>query len=141
VDGISISTIGSADQGRGGIEERAVHIGQARGHDDAGGEMIAGLGPAGEARQLGQSDVHAECGALGLPAGHSGGDRRVHGARREQLPEEQLRVHARGDGFGAVGLPPDTAPAALPRSTMISSTGASRMISTPFSRTLLPLPG
>ncbi len=48
--------------GRPGVREGPLHIAQRGGHDDTGGEVVASLGQAGEARQFRQGHVHAEGG-------------------------------------------------------------------------------
>ena len=106
VEGISISTIGSRRPALGPRAEiGAVHIAERRRDDDAGGEMVAGLGQAGEARQLGQRDVHPEGRGFARPVAPCaradlGGDR----AFGQQVGRTAAWVDARGHRLGAVGL-------------------------------------
>ncbi len=79
----------------------AVHVGEARRQDDAGGEVIAGFGQRGETRQLRQRDVHAEGAGAAAPAFHAFAEVRRQRVRRHQLCVEQLRIDVRGDGVGA----------------------------------------
>src|SRR6478752_1750821 len=64
------------------VEIGAVHVIEARRHDDARGQVIALLGQDSEFGQLRQCDVHAESRAFALPAVHPACDVIVHPAAR-----------------------------------------------------------
>ena len=76
------------------FEVSAVHIAEARRHDDAGRQVIALLRKHRELGKLGQSDVHPEGGAFALPPVHPRCDIAVHRASRHQPVEQELRIYA-----------------------------------------------
>ena len=54
-----------------GIKEGLIHIIQRRRYDDTRLVMLTGFGQAGEFRQFGQSNIHAECAAASLETPHT----------------------------------------------------------------------
>ena len=81
----------------GWLDQPLAHVGQARRHDDPGGQMIALLRKHGELRKLRQGHVHAEGRAFAAPAVHSGGDIGLDSTVGDQPVEQQLRIDARYD--------------------------------------------
>ena len=86
------------------IEPGAVHVIEARRHDDAGGQMIALLRQHRELGQLRQRHVHSEGRAFALPAVHAARDVGVDSAVRHESIEQQLRIDASNNRFRPISL-------------------------------------
>ena len=129
VEGISISTIGCARPAvRARVEVGAVHVGERRRDDDAGGVMVgARLARAGgEIRQLGQRDVHAERARAASASRRCARGNPPGSAPVDEPLEQQLRIEVRDDDRRPrTASPPSvTTPTARPFSTRTSRTGA-----------------
>ena len=120
---------------RARVEIGALHVGEARRDDDAGGVMLGELAArqAGEIRQLGKRDVHAERAGAAAPV-RDALDEMPAGSAAGSISAliEQLRIEVGDDRARADVSPVSvTTPTARPFSTMTSRTGASTRISTP----------
>src|SRR5678815_2369309 len=87
-----------------GIGKGAVHIIHARRHDDSGGEVVAAARLHGKTGQLVERDIHSERGAFAAPVREMLLDRAADGTLRHQSIEQELGVHACGNGWRAPTL-------------------------------------
>ena len=128
VEGISISTIGSATSRRRASIIGPVHIGEAGRDDDAGGQMVAGLRQAGENAAIRTARHSSEkCPSRSDSVRCAARNPRGSGDRIDQVAEQQLGIEIGDDGARREWFRRSSAatPTARPFSTITSRTGAS----------------
>jgi hypothetical protein len=88
------------------VEIGPLHIGEARGNDDARGVVFRRRAPwqIGKIWQFGQRDIHAKRARPATPIFHPPPESFGQGARINEVEVEELGVDPRGNGCGTDGF-------------------------------------